>query len=334
LLYFCPGAGGIANDPATFFSDNELSLTELHNIERGAKGYYEYISPIIAMGQTAKYKNKSYYSSLVSSYVDFFPMYNVPLESGRYFTEQDRSSKQKVAVIGSYVKDKLFKEIDPIEKKITLGDTQFLVIGVIEEKSEDFNKMIIIPDTTMDQVFDYSQYTYISASVPDGISIDDAKREIQLAMLKSMDDDEFTIFTQEDFLETFNSIIGIIEIALIAISSISLIVGGIGIMNIMLVSVTERIKEIGLRRALGATSGNIAFQFMTESILVSILGGILGLLVGACATIIAQRWIQAEIKPGTIALALGFSIAVGVLFGTYPAVKASKLDPIEALRYE
>ncbi|MFA6981796.1 MAG: FtsX-like permease family protein [Patescibacteria group bacterium] len=153
-------------------------------------------------------------------------------------------------------------------------------------------------------------------------------------MLKSMDDDEFTIFTQEDFLETFNSIIGIIEIALIAISSISLIVGGIGIMNIMLVSVTERIKEIGLRRALGATSGNIAFQFMTESILVSILGGILGLLVGACATIIAQRWIQAEIKPGTIALALGFSIAVGVLFGTYPAVKASKLDPIEALRYE
>lgn len=334
VLYIYPGSGGFANDPATFFSDNELSSVELENIRREAKGYVQYLSPVIAMGQNARYKNKSYYSSLISGNTDFLPMYSVDLESGRYFNEQERSSSQKVAIIGSYVKEKLFKDSDPINKKIKMGDAQFLVIGLMEEKSEDFNKMVVIPDTTMDLVFDYSQYTYISASIPNNVSIDDAKRKVQFAMLKSMDEDEFTIFDQEDFLETVNSIIGIIEIALVAISSISLVVGGIGIMNIMLVSVTERIKEIGLRRALGATPKNIALQFMIESVMVSVSGGTLGLFCGAIATKFAQKWIQAEINLQTIVLAFGFSVAVGVLFGTYPAVKASKLDPIEALRYE
>lgn len=334
VLYVYPGAGGLVSDPATFFSDNELSKKDVENIKRDAKGYYKYLSPIIAAGQRTKYKNRDYFATLIGGNTDIFGMFNINMENGRGFNNQERNSKQKVAVIGSYVKEKLFKQVDPVNKKITVGDSQFLVIGHVKEKSEDFNKMVMIPDTTLEKVLDYSQYTYISVSVPDDVSIDDAKRKIELALLKDLDDDDFTVFTQEDFLETVTSILDIIKISLIAIAGISLLVGGIGIMNIMLVSVTERIKEVGLRKALGATPRNIAFQFLVESVLVSIVGGVLGLLLGWAVTKVAQRWIQAEIEFWVVLLSFGFSTLVGVVFGTYPAVKASKLDPIEALRYE
>ena len=152
--------------------------------------------------------------------------------------------------------------------------------------------------------------------------------------MRDLDDDEFTVMTQKDILESIESILSMLTVALAAISGISLLVGGIGIMNIMLVSVTERTREIGLRKAIGATSKDIKLQFMIEAVVISLTGGVIGLFFGWITTIAIKPLIDAEIPVWSIFMALGFSILVGIIFGTYPAVKASKKDPIEALRYE
>ena len=174
----------------------------------------------------------------------------------------------------------------------------------------------------------------IAIKAKDATNIELTTKEIKMALLRDLKSDEFTLMTQEDMLSSISSILGILTTALAAIAGISLLVGGIGIMNIMLVSVTERTREIGLRKALGATSFNIGLQFLVESVVISVSGGIVGLLLGWIATLIANNWIRAEVPIWAIILAFGFSLFVGIVFGTYPALKASKKDPIEALRYE
>jgi len=182
--------------------------------------------------------------------------------------------------------------------------------------------------------FSATGITSIVVKVKDNVDLEQAQQQIKLALLKDLKEDKFTVMTQEDILESIQNILNMLTIALASISGISLLVGGIGIMNIMLVSVAERTKEIGLRKALGATSSDIKNQFMAEAILISSLGGVLGLLLGWVTTIAIRPLIKAVIPVWAIPLALGFSLAVGIVFGTYPAVNASKKDPIEALRYE
>nr|MBP7927818.1 FtsX-like permease family protein [Patescibacteria group bacterium] len=158
--------------------------------------------------------------------------------------------------------------------------------------------------------------------------------QIKLALLRDLEEDDFSVISTEDVLQSIQSVLQMLTAGIGAIAGISLLVGGIGIMNIMLVSVTERIKEIGLRKALGATPINIALQFLFESIMISVAGGSIGLFLGWGASRIAANFVRTEVPVWTAVLAIGFSVVVGVLFGTYPAIKASKKDPIEALRYE
>ena len=179
-----------------------------------------------------------------------------------------------------------------------------------------------------------TQLSGISAKVKDNVDIDQAAKEVSIALLEDLKPDDFTIITQKDIIESVQSILGIISIGLSAIAGISLLVGGIGIMNIMLVSVNERIREIGLRKALGATSFNIGIQFMLESLIISMGGGIVGIIMGYLLSLFLTNFFPAEVPLWSLALSFTFSLIVGLVFGTYPAVKASKKDPIEALRYE
>jgi putative ABC transport system permease protein len=168
----------------------------------------------------------------------------------------------------------------------------------------------------------------------DGADMDTVIKEAKLALRRDLKEDDFSVFSQKEILSSINSILGVLSIGLAAIAGISLFVGGIGIMNIMLVSVTERTREIGLRKALGATSKDIALQFITESVALSVTGGGIGLLLAWLATQAVQSLIRAEVPWWAALLGFGFSLVVGVIFGTYPAVSAAKKDPIEALRYE
>ena len=161
-----------------------------------------------------------------------------------------------------------------------------------------------------------------------------AKKQVELALLRDLEEDDFSVLSQEDILATVQQILGLLTTGLGAIAAISLLVGGIGIMNIMLVTVTERTKEVGLRMALGATKIDIAFQFLMEAVLISVLGGIVGLIFAYLVSIGLSQFIQTEVPPMTIFLSFLFSVVVGVIFGTYPAIMASKKEPIEALRYE
>ena len=205
----------------------------------------------------------------------------------------------------------------------------------MEKKGAEYDVQIVMPYTTLEDIVNVKQYSsYIGIKLTEDADIDKATKEIELALLRDLKKDEFTLFSQKDLLNSVQEILEILTVGLGAVAGISIVVGGIGIMNIILVSVTERIKEIGLRKALGATSANIGIQFMFESVMISVIGGMLGVLLGGGATLIAQKWLRAEVPLWAVGLSFGFSSVVGIVFGTYPALRASRFDPIDALRYE
>ncbi|NMB69898.1 FtsX-like permease family protein, partial [candidate division WWE3 bacterium] len=237
-------------------------------------------------------------------------------------------------IIGPEVKDELFSDENPLDKEITVENKKFLVIGVLDAEGFGSDDRIIMPYTTIEDVMGITQLSGISAKVKDNVDLDQAVKAVSIALLEDLKPDDFTIITQKDIIDSVQSILNIISIGLSAVAGISLLVGGIGIMNIMLVSVNERIREIGLRKALGATSLNIGIQFMLESLIISLGGGITGIILGYSLTLLLTNFFPAEVPLWTLALSFSFSLIVGLVFGTYPAIKASKKDPIEALRYE
>jgi len=334
LSFVYPGSGGLANDPAVSFTDNKLEQKHVELIEREAGGIVEAVTPITVFYKNTIYKTRSYYAVLTGAPPNYEYTNNLLLESGRFFTPLENKSHERVAVLGPEVKSELFGRSNPVGESIKIEDKTYKVIGVMQKKGPDWDEQIVIPMKTLEKEFGAENYTYIMIKFFDDSDIDSYTKKIELALMKDLKAEDFTIYSQSDLLESFQSILDIIKIGLGAVAGISLFVGGIGIMNIMLVSVRERIREIGLRKALGATKSNIAFQFIIESILISIVGGVIGLLFGWFATLIAQNWLRAQITPWSVILAFGFSLLVGVVFGTYPAIDAGKKDPVEALRYE
>lgn len=334
ILYVMPGSGGIGNDPALSFTNNKLSEKHVDIIKREVGNEVLRITPYVAVAKTVDYKTKSYYAGISGTNEISKKMFNLSFTEGDFYNAFDVKSKRHVAVLGSNVKEELFKNSNALGKDVKIGDRTFKIIGVLEEKSQDFDNAVWIPYTTLQQVFDVDIYSYIAFQTKSSENIDLVSKSVEISLLQDLSKDDFTIFSQTDILESIQEILGILQIALGAIAGISLLVGGIGIMNIMLVSVTERTREIGLRKALGATSFNIGIQFIVESIFVSLVGGIIGLFFGWIVTVIANNWVRAEITSWSVGLAIGFSIFVGVVFGTYPALNAAKKDPIEALRYE
>ncbi|HEY0044667.1 MAG TPA: ABC transporter permease [Allosphingosinicella sp.] len=276
---------------------------------------------------------------------------NLTAETGRFLSDADVRTGARVAVIGETVADKLFGDFEPLGETIRVNKVPFTVIGVLEAKGsslgEDSDDRIIIPISAARQRFTAEtvggpdDLHVLSIGIEDGVSLKTAKRDITRVLreryrVRGKDANPFTVRTTEEFMEETSTVTGIFQAVLVAIASISLLVGGIGIMNIMLVSVTERTREIGLRMALGAKRSDIRNQFLVEAAVLCMIGGATGLLLAIFAASIfeAQADFPVPIGVATSVGAILFSGAIGLLFGGWPAIRASRLSPIEALRTE
>lgn len=315
----------------------------------------EDITPSFAVPGRVSYGSTFYGATVIGWTVDWVgKLYEIYPEQGDFFYESDIQSMASVAVIGTKVRDELFGPgINVIGEKIKIKDRLFRIVGVLEPKGMvsfiDFDKIVVIPHTTAQKYLlgvDYFQELHIlakdEASVPG--MVEDIRRTLrEMHNLEADEDDDFNITTQSELIQQIGAVTTVLTVLLISIAAISLVVGGVGIMNIMLVAVTERTREIGLRKALGATNKNILTQFLIEAVILTGVGGIIGITFGAILTwlvsIILQQFFGfgAEDFSFPISAAiLGISVSagVGLLFGIYPAKKAAEKDPIEALRYE
>jgi putative ABC transport system permease protein len=233
----------------------------------------------------------------------------------------------------------LFGSIDPIGKKVNLGNQSFTVSGVVEKKGSGFggpgfDTFVYMPMTTFSKFYDNDSIVRIIIKTTTTEQMEEHKKNIEKLLLKTLEEDDFSVVDQAELLASINQILGVLTAALGGIASISLVVGGIGIMNIMLVSVTERTREIGLRKALGATPNMILLQFLIEAAVLSLLGGMIGVGLAFLGTFALQSFVPAAVTWDAVLLAFGVSTIVGLIFGAAPARRAAQLSPIEALRYE
>jgi len=314
------------------------------------------VDPEVRSDITAKYQDKDWDTQVIGTLPSYQSVNNHYVKDGRFFTEDELKSWAKVCVIGKTVKDELFGDKDPIGKEIKIRDMRFTVIGVMEEKGtvgwNDFDDRIFIPLFTAQKRItgEDNIVRSIDAQTTGLLPTDVTEERVrQLLMERHNQVEDFRIRNREEFRQTVEQTASTFKIMLSGIAAISLIVGGIGIMNIMLVSVTERTREIGIRKAIGAKRVDILIQFLIESVIVSLSGGILGIVFGfVFANTVGNMMVGAGtmgprfltqgggsvVTLGSILLAFFFAVIVGVFFGMYPANKASKMDPVKALRYE
>ena len=281
-------------------------------------------------------------SSVIGCTIPYFSLRNYQLAEGRIFSDSEVNGRRRVAVIGSYVASELFAGSDPLGQDIKVGVSRFQIIGVLKEKGQSgFNNsddLVLIPLSTAQQrVFGNQNVDtiYIQADSPD--QVDAVYNQVNAVLLqKFKDESKFNVRNQAEVLSTVQQTTQTFTLLLAGIAAVSLLVGGIGIMNIMLVSVTERIKEIGIRKAIGAQKAEILGLFLIEAVGLSLIGGLIGISLGWLLAALISKfsgW-PTLVSPVSIAVSFGFSILVGLFFGGYPAYKAAGLNPIEALRHE
>ena len=284
-------------------------------------------------------------AQLVGTTAAYETVHDAFVERGRFMNSTDVNRASRVAVIGVEIAETLFPHVDPIDKEISLDGFHFRVIGVMERKGKflNFNRdnLILIPLGSFARRDPQFSFLVADVKAASPALMDRAVDEVREALrrhrkLKFRAKDTFTIFTQDTLTNLYNQLTGGIYVVMIAISSIGLVVGGVGVMNIMLVSVTERTREIGVRKALGARRRDILWQFLTEAMTLTGVGGILGIVIGALVAWIVNRFspFPAVLQPFWVFVAFSTSLVVGLSFGLWPAAKAARLDPIEALRYE
>jgi putative ABC transport system permease protein len=267
------------------------------------------------------------------------------VEKGRFLSNTDVDRAAQVAVVGTDVADALFPFVDPIDKELTLDGRRFRIVGVLQKKGkflfQSLDNFVLIPVNSLqkqDRRFNFmvaDMKPVSQEAIP--LAIDQATEALRRQRkLKFLEKNNFGIFAQDTFTNLYAQLTGGIYMVMIAISSIGLVVGGVGVMNIMLVSVTERTREIGVRKALGATKRDILWQFLTEAMTLTGVGGIIGILIGSVAAFLINTFspFPAVVQPTWVIVAFSTSMAVGLTFGLWPAAKAARLDPIEALRYE
>lgn len=323
-----PGFGG--GGTSTF------SVDDADLLERRLKGA-NVVFPSVRSSVTASVGSASIRTTVAGGTERGLEVFGASMASGRFYTRGDVSAASRNVALGPTVARTLFGQRDPLGKSIKINGQRFTVIGIMEplggSVAGDQDSMIYMPISSAQRLLGTDDVNNIIVVAEDAESIPSVQAQIK-RILRPIHGSDVTVFSQDQTLDVFNSILGTLTAMLGGIAGISLLVGGIGIMNIMLVSVSERTREIGIRKAVGARTYDIMSQFVIEALILSILGGTIGILIGAAGSFALKALVPTALTPWSVALAFGFSAAVGVFFGVYPAYKASKLDPIVALRYE
>jgi putative ABC transport system permease protein len=300
------------------------------------------VSPVISGQVKAKYGNNNVDVTLEGTNPEYESVQDFHVQQGRFLLPVDIEYMQKVALLGSNTAKELFGFVNPVGESIQINGARFEVVGLLEEKGSSMGRSnddkILIPVSTAERILMTKgvKTAYVQTDSPDQVNLVIGELEQELKKKFRDNEDSYSVLNQQDMLDSMSSITNTLTLALAGIAGISLLVGGIGIMNIMLVSVTERTREIGIRKAIGAKKRDILTQFLIESVALSGLGGILGIMIGAGGALLISNLINigVVISINVVLLAFGFSVCVGILFGLFPANKAANLKPIEALRFE
>ena len=346
LLMVMPGSsnrGGVRGAAGSVIT---LTYDDAKAIKEKIKDV-SYVSPTVQGSYQVVYGHENWNTTVTGVIPEYVDIQSMTLKSGLFFSEHDVEVRSRVAVIGTTVATNLFGEVNPVGKKIRVGNAPYTVIGLLASKGQsnmgqDQDDVVLIPLTTaQERLIGITYVRSINVQVSDSDKMDNVQAQIETLLrqrhrIKKGAEDDFNVRNLTSLMETMNETTTIITLLLGAVASISLVVGGIGIMNIMMVSVTERTREIGIRKAIGATFNNVMLQFLIESTMISVIGGIIGIFLGiGLAKAISEFGnFTTVISALSIVVSFGFSLFVGIVFGMLPARKAAKLDPIDALRYE
>ncbi len=337
LILILPGSGfgGQGGFGAGLVGGAEFDERDVRDLRRIEE--LKYIVPVVFKSTAVKTEDEEEFGYIMGVNEDFFDLMNLESLSGERFGVSEIQKKSKVAVLGYNLAEKLFGDTGAaVGENVKIENIRYQVIGVAKKTGDrETDGAAVVPYTsTFGSLNPKKTFWAIYVGVMDETDVELGKMKIEETLLRRYDEEDFSVTEQAEILSTVNQIFEIINLVLVAIGSISLLVGGIGIMNIMYATVTERTKEVGIRRAIGATKKDVLSQFLVESVALSVIGGAMGLILASVIVLVVRIWFPVALNLLAVLIAFGVSSAIGVFFGVFPARRAANLPPIEAIRYE